>query len=119
MSLFFDAYTLNRSAQAVSDASDAKNSAARNESRLDGLERRADRMALACQALWEILRETTGMRDAQIIERMKAIDLRDGREDGKIGSQVLSCPSCGRHVNSQNASCVYCGAKIPAQQIVR
>ncbi|MEZ4383782.1 MAG: hypothetical protein R3A79_20790 [Nannocystaceae bacterium] len=80
------------------------------------LVQRVDRLELLCEALVELVvarkiatREELGVLVAQV-------DLRDGVEDGSVGSQprrsVPACGACGRPVNPQRPSCVYCGAAV-------
>lgn len=119
MNLLFDVYQQAGIQQARNDASDAKNAASRMELRVRDLEARMDRMALTCQALWEILSESTGVTIEQVAAQMEQIDRRDGRADGKIGGAVMQCPACGRTVNSITNICIYCGQRIITQHIVR
>lgn len=93
--------------------------AARMESRVAELERRADRTALACQALWEILKLKTGVTESEVFSKMEEIDRRDGRADGRISSQVQRCGRCNRSVNSARPVCLYCGHANPAGTIAR
>ena len=119
MSLFVDMHQYGRINQAQSDAATAKNKAEQFDARIADLERRADRLALACQALWETLRESTGMTDEQIYRRMAEIDRRDGQADGRIGSQVMNCAKCGRPINTSRPQCIYCGTTTATDHIVR
>jgi hypothetical protein len=73
------------------------------------LERRTDRLAIACQALWELLREEAKIPEETVYAKMEEIDLRDGHADGRIGTTVVLCPSCGRPGNSKRGACLYCG----------
>ncbi|MEM7254784.1 MAG: hypothetical protein AAF493_25510, partial [Pseudomonadota bacterium] len=88
MSVFIDMHQYRRIAEAERDASTAKNKSERVDSKMDQLERRVDRLTLAAQALWELLRDTTSLTDGDVFEKMEEIDLRDGRRDGKIGARV-------------------------------
>jgi hypothetical protein len=74
---------------------------------------RMDRLALVSQTMWELLRERTNLTNAEIIDKMHEIDLRDGVADGKIGPRVFLCESCGHKVSAHNTSCIYCGAAAP------
>jgi hypothetical protein len=119
MNLFHEFRQSGQIQRAQDDAAAAKSRAAQVGTRVEDLERRADRLALACQALWEILRTNLGMSDEQIREKMGEIDLRDGVADGRITAQVTNCTQCGRPVRSSRDTCLYCGHAMPAQQIVR
>ena len=117
MDLFIDAIQYRQINQARNDASTAKSKAENMERRLAAVERRLDRMALASQALWELLKERTDLTIGQVFAKMEEIDLRDGRKDGKIGGRVLKCTECGRTVNALNTACVYCGHPVPTDLI--
>ena len=119
MNLFHEFRQSGQIQRAQDDAAAAKSRAAQVGTRVEDLERRVDRLALACQALWEILRTNLGMSDEQIREKMGEIDLRDGVADGRITAQVANCTQCGRVVRTSRENCLYCGHKMPDQQIVR
>lgn len=113
MDLFLDLHQYGQIAKSRSEAAEAKNLAARFDARLADLERRTDRLALACQALWELLRATTRLNEEEVFKKMEEIDLRDGYRDGKIGGRIMTCSSCGRTINTHKPVCVYCGHQNP------
>jgi len=78
------------------------------------LEQRIDRLSLACQAMWELLRDTTDFDDSSIFQKMEEVDLRDGVADGKMGHTIGECPQCRRKVNTQRRLCLYCGEPMPS-----
>lgn len=94
-------------------ATEARRRTREAESDIADLSRRAETLALACQALWELLRETNGFRDEQLVNKILEIDLRDGKRDGKISKRPVSCPECGRANSSTQRKCFYCGTPIP------
>ncbi len=118
MGIFMDMHQYRKIAQAQAEAAQAGYKAEAIDHRLNELERRVDRLALACQALWEIIKEKNGITEEQIFERMEEIDLRNGKSDGKVGSQILKCQKCGRNINTQRPVCVYCGHKNICNDIV-
>ena len=77
------------------------------------MERRMNRLSLLCQAMWEMLRERAEFTDDQLAAKVLEVDMRDGRGDGRIATQVHDCPSCGRKTNSKRSVCVICGAELP------
>ncbi len=79
---------------------------------LKALQRQVDRMALACQAMWEIIRENSDFTEEDLDKKMLEIDSRDGKTDGKIGALVLTCPACGSKTNSKRGTCIICGATV-------
>jgi hypothetical protein len=100
----------------ISDAARAAESAESKVERCDravlDLQRHVERLSLACQAMWELLREVSDLTEQDIEKKILEIDNRDGAPDGKIGMQQFDCPSCGRKTNSKRESCVICGAPI-------
>ena len=82
------------------------------------LERRADQMALVCQALWELLRERTQLTDDDLINRVREVDLRDGVADGRMTPVPVECPACHRQSTSKRDECLYCGARLPGRNLL-
>jgi hypothetical protein len=73
------------------------------------LENKIDNLALACQSLWEIIRESTELSEEDLAAKMEEVDLRDGNIDGKITPVAKPCSSCGRKTSRRRMRCVYCG----------
>ena len=119
MSLFFDLYQQSLIGQAQTDAASAQGKAERATARIEDLERRTDRLALACQALWELLRANSGLTDEQVFAKMAEIDLKDGVADGRITGRLMNCTSCGRAIRSTRPKCLYCGHTSVTDSIVR
>ncbi len=71
-----------------------------------------DRLALVNQASWELLRERTNLSDADLEKRVREVDLRDGRLDGRLGKVMNACDQCGRPNRSDRARCLYCDAAL-------
>lgn len=113
----FDLYQQGKIREAREQAEAAQNETARMAAQLRNLQRRTDTLALACQALWEILRERADLTDSDLISRMQAIDQRDGSADGRMTPMPVECPSCHRRTNSQRGECIYCGGRLPGRQI--
>jgi hypothetical protein len=77
------------------------------------MEKRVNRLSLLCQSMWELLRERAEFTDEQLAAKVLEVDLRDGRKDNRIDTQVSDCPSCGRKTNSKRSTCIICGAELP------
>jgi uncharacterized protein with PIN domain len=73
------------------------------------LRERLDRLILICKASFELLQETTGVSERQLVERIVEIDLRDGNVDGKMTPQQKRCPSCGAGICAKFSRCLFCG----------
>ena len=73
-----------------------------------------DKLTLACQAMWELLRERhDDLTDQMLLDKMREIDLRDGVADGRITTGSVTCPSCDRMTSARTGKCQYCGAALP------
>ncbi len=110
--MFWDSYQQARIAGAERAAESAEAKIDRYASAVENLQRHVDRLALACQAMWELLQACSDVTEQDLEKKILEIDGRDGSVDGKMGPQVLDCPSCGRKTNSKRATCVMCGAPL-------
>ena len=96
-----------------SNATDAKRTSDDAIARIKELEHTTDKLLLVSQALWEILQERDGLDDEKLLAKVKEIDLRDGRLDGKLArSTQVKCPKCENFLNRQHRHCIYCGEAI-------
>ena len=43
------------------------------------------------------------------MERVKMVDLMDGKEDGEASKTVSKCSRCVRPMNARHKKCIYCG----------
>jgi len=74
------------------------------------LEERIDKLSVINYALWTLLQEKVGLTESELLERVKVVDLTDGRMDGKVRQQeVAQCTSCGRAMSRRHVRCMYCG----------
>ncbi|GAB4458202.1 MAG: hypothetical protein OHK0029_19160 [Armatimonadaceae bacterium] len=115
--VFWEAQQNADISRARSVAQQAKDRTDRIERNMMFLERRVERLSIACQALWELLRETTDLADEQVVAKMQEIDLRDGEADGKITRRPLKCVSCGHVNNSGRKNCLYCEAELEREHL--
>ncbi len=76
------------------------------------LAHRFDRLQLAFNALWELIRENTKLKPEDLEAKIQEIDARDGKADGKIGDTPLRCPVCQRVSSSKHWKCLYCGQEF-------
>lgn len=111
----FSPYGAMREAHRATTAADAATSRANSvEEELRELRARHERLLLANQVLWEIVREATGLSDSDFEQRLAETDARDGNADGKLTRSGVDCPACNRKTSSARPACMYCGEKIPA-----
>lgn len=87
------------------------------EQEIRHLRSQVDRLTLACQSLWELLRDSEHFTEEELKSKIAEVDLRDGAPDGKLGSTVLECPACGRNTNSRRQTCLWCGGPIEREHI--
>ena len=81
------------------------------------LKSQVDRLTIATQAMWELLRDAGYGDEEALAAKISEVDLRDGVADGKLGSTVIKCGSCGRNTNTRRASCVWCGEETEREHI--
>ncbi len=81
------------------------------KSELRELGERVDKLELVAEALWRLLEEHTTLSEEDLIEKITAVDLMDGRYDGKKTPEknFRDCPKCHRRVNRHHRRCFYCG----------
>lgn len=91
---------------------DAESSVRSTAGDLDDMTRHIRKLALVSQALYELMKERTGITDEELRRKIDAIDMRDGGLDGKIDLAPLKCPKCGMGVSSGALKCKGCGAKV-------
>ncbi len=110
--MIWEAYQQTRIASAERAAESAESKIEHFRRSVEDLQRHLDRLSLACQAMWELLRECSDLTEEDLEKKMLEVDARDGCVDGKIGIQQLDCPSCGQKTNSKRSTCIMCGAPI-------
>jgi ribosomal protein L32 len=95
----------------VADTSSARASsqAAAAGREVDALEDQLGRLAMVCEAMWELIQERTDLTEEDLITRVKEIDMRDGEADGKKTRQIAKCTRCGRTMHPRHRKCLYCG----------
>jgi len=113
----FDIYQQGQIRQAQGTAERAADKTAQVQSHIQDLERRLDRLTLASQAMWELLRSMGHITDSHLMAKMEEVDLRDGRQDGKITPVVKVCPKCHRNSHSRRLHCVYCETALPSPNL--
>ncbi len=80
----------------------------------DSAARNLDRLYMTVQAMWELLSERTGLTKAELDAKIREIDLRDGKLDGRDATQSASCKcaKCGRPVLPGHMRCIWCGTAL-------
>ena len=89
------------------------------EEQLAELRRRHEKLLLANQVLWEIVKQATELTDADFEQRLAQADARDGLMDGRLTMTGVDCPECRRKTSSARPTCLYCGAKVEGPLFAR
>jgi rubrerythrin len=108
MNLFH--YNNQQAARDAQKADDTKTKAKNAAYDARDLKDQVERLALASQAMWEIIRDKLELQEEDVYEKMEEIDIKDGRRDGKLSGEILTCKQCGRKGNSSRQLCIYCGS---------
>lgn len=101
-----DSSSIPRAADRVG-AGNHSNRAERHE-----LQSQLRKMALVNQALFELVKDKTGITDEELRLKVLEVDLRDGAEDGKVRMPPSQCPECGGGVTVGALACQACGARV-------
>ena len=107
--VLWEMYQQRRISQANTKAIRADSRASQLEGELELMNDRIAVLALACQSLWELLQDHTGITAAELDKKMEEIDLRDGVRDGKMTATTDTCSKCGRKTSRRRKNCIYCG----------
>jgi hypothetical protein len=76
------------------------------------LEERADKLALVCTALFELMQESNPDLSLERLSRkVTEIDLRDGQADGRVTPKPQRCPKCEAAMSPRFGRCLFCGYK--------
>ena len=110
--MFDDIYFQSRLNDISQRHSDVKSESTSLAYEIKQLRRLVSKMALANQALYEILQTKTGITDEELRLKIREIDKRDGIEDGSLKAKPLTCPKCGTTVTAGSLSCYNCQATI-------
>ncbi len=112
MSFLWDMAQDERLGEVGAKVAVARSQAQTAAAQVEQLEARLEALQLANAAMWALLRERLGLSDAELIDKMRQIDLLDGKADGKMSPRVLECTACKRTMSTRFRRCVYCGTPI-------
>jgi hypothetical protein len=112
----WDAFQQSQIVDALSAAQQARKDARKTDENLhfeaQRLNAKIDGLALICEALWEVVREHVDITESEIHEKIRQIDLRDGRRDGRISGNPVVCSDCKRPGHTRTIVCMYCGTRL-------
>ena len=116
-----DIIALFRANYAKSVATDAKNLAVdihqeANQAQLNVAKGRTDieRLYLLVEALWAILKPSTGLPDEDLVTIAEAFAPPHGKADGRNATHtvITQCPNCGRTLLKGHRRCAYCQTDV-------
>ena len=89
------------------------------EARLRDLEQRHEQLKLITLAFWSLLRDHSGLMEADLRKYVEKIDLLDGNQDGKVRTQPekVECTGCGRTLLATSNVCAYCGTALKRKNV--
>ena len=71
---------------------------------------RIDRLAMLCEAMWELISENTDLDEQDLQAKFTEIDERDGRQNYRRQRVAHECGECGAKVPPVRVHCQFCGA---------
>lgn len=74
------------------------------------LEARLDRQTLVARGLFALLREKLGLREAELIEHVRAAAPPEGVY-ARAPMPQRACAKCGRTMGQRRGRCLFCGAE--------
>jgi hypothetical protein len=77
--------------------------------RVTALEHRYERMQLVMLALWSLLKEHTGLTDADL---KRFIHNAEASGANSPGVAIMTCDSCHRIIRKSATRCIWCGAAV-------
>ncbi len=107
--MFWELYQQSRIGAAQASADSASANASRAANAIHQLETRVDQLALLNMALFSLIQQHTNITEKDLEEKVREIDLADGRLDGKVRVDPRECGGCGRTLSKRHARCLYCG----------
>lgn len=94
------------------DSKDVSNALRSAMGEVTQLRHELDRTTLVVQALWELVKTKLGTTEEEMIELIHAVDMLDGKADGKPSRIPDNCPQCTRPVSVQTNTCFFCGTMV-------
>ncbi|MBS3734466.1 MAG: hypothetical protein KGY99_06015 [Phycisphaerae bacterium] len=113
----FGFWDLRQASQAQAAASRATHAGRRAQSDVRLLEERLDKLMLVNMALWDLIKDKTGLTDEELAAKVEQLDLADGEADGKVSRELTRCGRCGRAISPRHSRCMYCGTERPDQTV--
>ena len=74
-----------------------------------GVDDRIDRLALLCEAMWQVIVEETNISEEDLKKKVADLDMSDGRKNFRRQRMASPC-ECGAKVPPVSVTCQFCGA---------
>ena len=87
------------------------------KSEIAALRQEMDRTTLIVQALWELLKKKHGATEDEMVDLIQAVDMMDGKIDGKPSRIPQNCPECTRPVSIATNTCFFCGTVVERKKV--
>lgn len=111
--LFVHQWKVSRDSRLSSKvANQAKHRVADFGEDLAGMKKNQEKLMMVVEALWMLLKAEHGYSDEILNDLIRKIDMKDGKLDGKVDVQPVSCPECGRTIIKGQEKCLYCGKEL-------
>ncbi|MBI1387627.1 MAG: hypothetical protein GC154_04195 [bacterium] len=107
--MLWELYQMHQIGQAQSAANNSSSQALKSISIVEGMENRINKLILINMAMWALIQEISDLKEEDLIEKIKEIDLSDGKLDGRVRVDMKQCPKCNRVMSKKHARCLYCG----------
>lgn len=107
---FYDLFQNFKIDEANRSTTNVKFKADTNEVSIRSLQDQVDHLSLVCQAMCELM-ENIGFDKSMLESKIREIDLRDGKLDGKFVQKKV-CGQCNREVARRHVKCLYCGSMV-------
>jgi ribosomal protein L32 len=102
------------------DAIEAKSKANDANTYIAFLKQKVEKLMIITEAMWLLLKETTKCSDEDLKEKIRQVDMKDGKLDGKVAAELPNkCPKCGQTLQKNMLSCIYCGAQTDKEVFSR
>lgn len=94
-----------------------------NENELSVVSMRQDieKLYMIVEALWGIVKQATNLKDDDLAELVRQIDMQDGKLDGRNSenAEIKKCAHCGRTLLRGQTKCTYCGGDAAEAGVFR
>jgi hypothetical protein len=110
LDLLFDSYAAGRLSGVSALQAQTDHRLTASTDRLSDLEFRYERLHMVTTALWLLLKEHTGLTDADLKQFVAQVEASRAKAPGAHGT--MQCEKCGRIIKQAATRCIYCGSAV-------